>query len=62
MLELIIVILLLYVSYKLYKQDALMQIQNELIESLQEMQTHCREHVKRLEKLYGSQSKDDDKE
>ena len=52
MLELIIVILLLYVSFKLYKQDALMQTQNELIESLQEMQAHCKNHVKRLEKLY----------
>ncbi len=52
MLELFIVILLLHVSFKLHKQDALMQTQNELIESLQEMQLHCREHVKRLEKLY----------
>ncbi len=62
MLELIIVILLLYVSFKLYKQDALMQTQNELIESLQEMQGHCKEHVKRLEKLYDVHSKNDSKE
>ena len=58
MLELIIVILLLYVSFKLYKQDALMQTQNELIDSLQEMQAHCKHHVKRLEKLYENRSKD----
>ncbi len=61
MLELIIVILLLYVSFKLYKQDALMQTQNELIESLQEMQTHCKHHVKRLEKLYDKHEDDSEK-
>ena len=58
MLELLIVILLLYVSYKLKQQDALMREQNRLIESLQEMQGHCRHHVKRLEKLYESLPKE----
>jgi len=52
MLELMIVILLLIVSYKLHAQDKLMRQQNKLIESLQEMQAHCKHHVKRLEKLY----------
>ena len=58
MLDLLIVILLLYVSHKLYRQDALMKEQNELIESLQEMQAHCKQHVKRLEKLYDTISRD----
>ena len=52
MLDLLIVILLLYVSYKLKSQDKLIKAQNEFIESLQEMQEHCKHHVKRLEKLY----------
>ena len=52
MLDLFIFILLLFVSFKLYRQDALMQTQNELIESLKEMQAHCKHHVKRLEKIY----------
>ena len=52
MLELIIVILLVYVSYKLKKQEKMMRVQNELIESLQEMQGHCKHHIKTLEKLY----------
>jgi len=54
MLELLIVVLLLYVSYKLKQQEKMMRTQNELIESLQEMQAHCRQHVKRLERLYDS--------
>ncbi len=58
MIDLFIVILLLYVSFKLYKQDALIQTQNELIKSFQEMQSHCKNHVKRLEKLYDSFEKD----
>jgi len=58
MLELIIVILLVYVSYKLKQQEKMMRTQNELIESLQEMQGHCKHHVKRLEKLYDSISKE----
>ncbi|MGB5964706.1 MAG: hypothetical protein WBF77_00110 [Sulfurimonadaceae bacterium] len=57
MLELIIVIVLLYVSYKLYLQDALMQEQNELIESLQERQEDCKQHITKLEKLYDTLSK-----
>lgn len=59
MLELIIVILLLVVSYKLHEQDKLMRKQNKLIESLQEMQGHCKHHVKRLEKLYDNIQKGD---
>ncbi len=58
MIELLIVILLLYVSYKLKTQDKLMREQNDLIKSLQEMQGHCRHHVKRLEKLYDSLCKE----
>ncbi|RLA72586.1 MAG: hypothetical protein DRG24_02515 [Epsilonproteobacteria bacterium] len=61
MLDLIIVILLLIVSFKLYRQDDLMQTQNELIESLQEMQVHCRHHIKRLEKIYDSLLEKDSK-
>ncbi len=61
MLDLIIVVLLLYVSFKLYKQEALMQEQNALIQSLQDMQAHCKHHVKRLEKLYDTVLKDNSK-
>ena len=52
MLELLIVILLLYVSYKIKKQDALIQEQNDLIDELREMQESCRGHVERLENLH----------
>lgn len=52
MLEVIIVILLLYVSYKLTKQEMLMREQNDLIDDLRDMQDECREHVERLEKLH----------
>ena len=58
MLELIIVIVLLYVSYKLYLQDALLQEQNELIDSIQEKQVDCKEHITKLEKLYDTLSKE----
>ena len=54
MLELLIVILLVYVSFKLKQQEKLIRAQNDLIESLQEMQSHCKHHVKNLEKLYDS--------
>lgn len=53
MLELIIVIVLLYVSYKLYLQDALMQEQNDFIMSLQEKQEKCLERITRLEEKNG---------
>ena len=53
MLELIIVIVLLYVSYKLYLQDALMQEQNEFILSLQEKQEKCQERITKLEEMNG---------
>ena len=53
MLELIIVIVLLYISYKLYLQDALMQEQNEFILSLQEKQEKCLERIARLEEMNG---------
>ena len=53
MLELIIVIVLLYVSYKLYLQDALMQEQNDFIMSLQEKQERCLERITRLEEKNG---------
>ena len=56
MLELIIVILLLYVSYKLSKQEALMRQQNDLIEELQQMQENCKDHVERLEKIHNISS------
>ena len=56
MLELIIVIVLLYVSYKLYLQDALMQEQNELIASLQETQETCQERITKLETLCNTRS------
>ena len=58
MLELIIVIVLLYVSYKLYLQDALMQEQNELIEELQELQEKCQERIAKLETAYDTLSKE----
>ncbi len=58
MLELLIVILLVYVSFKLKQQEKLIRTQNTLIESLQEMQGHCKHHVKRLEKLYDSLDKE----
>ena len=53
MLELIIVIVLLYVSYKLYLQDALMQEQNDFIETLQATQEKCQERITRLEEMSG---------
>jgi len=53
MLELIIVIVLLYVSYKLYLQDALMQEQNDFIMTLQEKQEKCQERITRLEEMNG---------
>ena len=65
MLELIIVIVLLYISYKLYLQDALMQEQNELIEELQELQEECKQHITELEKRYETlsiESLDDEKQ
>ena len=52
MLELIIVILLLYVSYKLTKQEMLMREQNDLIDDLRDMQDECRNHVERLENMH----------
>ena len=52
MLELIIVVILLYVSYKLTKQEAMIQEQNDLIEELREMQDECRNHVERLENIH----------
>jgi hypothetical protein len=64
MLELIIVIVLLYVSYKLYLQDALMQEQNELIEELQELQEECSQQIIKLEKMYDTlsiENRDDEK-
>jgi|GEM_PF-2717134 len=59
MLELIIVVMLLYVSYKLSQQEALMKQQNDLIEELQQMQENCKKHVERLEKLYDSKLSDE---
>ena len=52
MLDILIVVLLVYISYKIKGQDKLIRKQNDLIKSLQEMQGHCKHHVKRLEKLY----------
>ena len=52
MLEILIVVLLVYVSYKLSKQEALMREQNELIEDLRDMQDECRNHVERLENMH----------
>ena len=52
MLEMLIVVLLIYVSYKLSKQEALMQEQNELIDNLRDMQDECRNHVERLESMH----------
>ena len=54
MLEILIVVLLVYVSYKLKQQEKLIKSQNEFIESLQEMQKHCKSHVERLKELYDS--------
>ncbi|MEE8588455.1 MAG: hypothetical protein V3S80_03795 [Sulfurimonadaceae bacterium] len=62
MLELIIVIVLLYVSYKLYLQDALMQEQNELLETIQEKQEDCKQHITKLEKLYDTLLKESGKD
>ena len=61
MLEILIVVLLVYVSYKIKEQDKLIRTQNRLIESLQEMQGHCKHHVKRLEKLYEDVKKESKK-
>ncbi len=58
MLELIIVIVLLYVSYKLYLQDALMQEQNEFILSLQEKQEECKSRITKLEGLHDTHLKE----
>ena len=52
MLEILIVVLLVYVSYKLSKQEALMREQNELIEDLRDMQDECKNHVERLENMH----------
>ncbi len=52
MLELLIVVLLVYVSYKLSKQEALMREQNELIEDLRDIQDECKNHVERLESMH----------
>ena len=52
MLELLIVVLLVYVSYKLTKQEMLMREQNELIDDLRDMQDECRNHVERLESMH----------
>lgn len=52
MIEFIIVVLLVYVSYKLSKQEALMQEQNDLIDDLRDMQDECRNHVERLENIH----------
>ena len=52
MLELLIVVLLVYVSYKLSKQEALMREQNELIDDLRDMQDECKNHVERLENMH----------
>ncbi len=50
MLELLIVVLLLYISYKLSKQEVMIQAQNELINSLRKMQDDCDHRVDRVEK------------
>ena len=52
MLEILIVVLLVYVSYKLSKQEALIREQNELIEDLRDVQDECRNHVERLESMH----------
>ena len=52
MLELLIVVLLVYVSYKLSKQEAIMKEQNELIDDLRDMQDECRNHVEKLESMH----------
>ncbi len=56
MLEILIVVLLVYVSYKLSKQEALMREQNELIEDLRDVQDECRNHVERLESMHNISS------
>ena len=56
MLELLIVVLLIYVSYKLSKQEGLMREQNELIDDLRDMQDECRNHVERLESMHNISS------
>jgi len=56
MLEILIVILLVYISYKLSKQESLMKEQNELIDDLREMQDECRNHVERLESMHNLSS------
>lgn len=56
MLEFLIVVLLVYVSYKLSKQEALMQEQNDLIDDLRDMQDECRNHVERLESMHNISS------
>jgi len=52
MLEILIVVLLIYMSYKLSKQEALMKAQNDLIDDLRDMQDECRNHVERLESIH----------
>lgn len=52
MLELLIVVLLVYVSYKLSKQEAIMKEQNNLIDDLRDMQDECRNHVERLDNMH----------
>ena len=52
MLELLIVVLLIYVSYKLSKQEAIMKEQNNLIDDLRDMQDECRNHVERLDNMH----------
>ena len=52
MLELLIVVLLVYVSYKLSKQEAIMKEQNDLIDDLRDMQDECRNHVERLDSMH----------
>ncbi len=52
MLEILIVVLLVYVSYKLSKQETLMREQNELIDDLRDMQDECRNHVERLDTMH----------
>jgi len=52
MLDLLIVVLLLYISYKLSKQEVMIQTQNELIDSFREMQDECNERVRKIENNY----------
>ncbi len=58
MIEIFIVVLLLYVSFKLKQQEKLIRLQNDFIDSLQENQKHCTHHIKNLEKHYDLISKD----